>query len=239
MAAGLINPGDKIDITFLHHNNGKIYKSSVFDILGENELEIGMPTEEGRMVLFQIGFACQFYFYTSKGMYSCEAVVTNRYKKDNFYLLSVKVTSGLKKYQRRDFYRVETAVNFAYYHITAEIAKLETTEDLFEEIADPKYIEEKKAAITKDISGGGVRFSADEKIEIGEKILSVIRLSNEKVDQTFYLVSEIISCEPMEKVQGKWVIRAKWIFKDIKDRDTIVRFVFEEDRIIRKKESGE
>ena len=26
-------PGDKIDITYLHQNNGKVYKSSVFDYL--------------------------------------------------------------------------------------------------------------------------------------------------------------------------------------------------------------
>lgn len=239
MSAGLINPGDKIDITSLHQSNGKTYKSSVFDLIGDNELEIGMPTDEGRMVLFQIGFACQFYIYTSKGLYSCEALVTNRYKKDNFYLLSVKITSGLKKYQRRDFYRVECGVDFVYYHISAEIAKMQTTEDLFEEITNPKYIDQKKLATTRDISGGGVRFSVGEKLEVGDRLLFVIRLTNEKVDHTFYLVAEVIDCAPIEKVKDRWVARAKWDFKDVKDRDLIVRFVFEEDRMLRKKESGE
>ena len=89
--------GDKIDINFLHQNNGKTYKSDVFDFLDNNELEISMPTEGGKMVIFNVGFECQFYFYTAKGLYTCEAVITNRYKRDNFFLLSAKMKTGLKK----------------------------------------------------------------------------------------------------------------------------------------------
>jgi len=239
MGAVLISPGDKIDITFLHHNNGKVYKSSVFDILDDNELEIGMPTDEGKMVLFQVGFECQFYIYTYKGLYTCQAAITGRYKKDNFYLLSTKIISPLKKYQRRDYFRVECEMEFSYYHIPIEVAKLETTEELFEEIADPKYLVEKRYARTRDLSGGGMRFSSEEKIEVGERVLTVLRLSNEKVDQTFYLVSEVISCDLDESVHGRWVIRVKWIFKDYKDQDHIIRFVFEEDRMNRKRKNWE
>lgn len=238
MALELIKPGDKIDINYLHQNNGKTYKSSVFDILSENEIEIGMPTDEGRMILFQMGVACQFYFYTQKGMYTCEAVITGRYKKDNFFLLSVKIISRLKKYQRRDYYRVDTIIDFAYYKITDEVAAMQTTEDLFEEIANPNYIDKKMPARTKDISGGGIKFTADEKLDVGTKLLAVIRLTNEKLDQMFYLVMEVIDCSTIEQTKDKWVIRAKWIFKNVKDRDSIVRYVFEEDRMLRKKENG-
>ena len=132
--ADYVKPGDKIDINFLHQNNGKTYKSSVFDFLSDNELEIGMPTDSGKMVMFNIGFECQFYFYTSRGLYTCEAVITNRYKKENFYLLSAKIKTGLKKFQRREFYRLECMIDFAYYKISNEVADLETTEELFEEI---------------------------------------------------------------------------------------------------------
>ena len=238
MISDFVKPGDKIDITYLHQSNGKTYKSSVFDYLGDNALEIAMPTDEGKMILFQVGFECQFFFYTSKGMYTCEAVIKERYKKDNFYLLAVKIKTGLKKYQRREFYRVQCLVDFTYYKISNEVAKLETTEELFEEIANPDYIEKKYLARTRDLSGGGVRFTAMEQLEVGEKLLAVMRLSNDKLDHMFYLVTEVISCEKLENVQGCWDIRAKWEYKNIKDRDLIVRYVFEEDRMIRKKENG-
>lgn len=233
-----IKPGDKIDISYLHQNNGKVYKSSVFDILSNTELEITMPTDEGKMILFQVGFECQFYFYTSKGLFTCEAVITGRAKVDNFYILNAKVKSGLKKYQRREFYRVNTMVDFGYYKISDEIAALETTEDLFEVIASPDYMEQKMLARTRDISGGGVKFVANEPLEAGDNVLSVIRLTNEKVDHMFYLVTEVIECFTVENLKDKWIVRAKWNFKNIKDRDLIVRYVFEEDRMIRKKENG-
>lgn len=236
--ADYVKPGDKIDINFLHQNNGKIYKSSVFDFLNDNEMEILMPTDSGKMVMFNIGFECQFYFYTSRGLFTCETVITNRYKKDNFFLLSAKVKSGIKKFQRREFYRLECSLDFSYYKISDEVADFDTTEDLFEEITNPEYIEQKQLARTRDISGGGIRFTVMESIEVGSKILIVIRLANDKVDRMFYLVTNVIACEPIERAQGLWVVRGKFEFKNKKDRDLIVRYVFEEDRMNRKKENG-
>ena len=236
--ADYVKPGDKIDINFLHQNNGKTYKSSVFDFLANGDVELSMPTDEGRMVMFNIGFECQFYFYTSKGLYTCEAVITNRYKKDNFYLLSAKIKTGLKKFQRREFYRLECLIDFAYYKVPKEVADLETTEDLFEEIANPDYIEQKRLARTKDLSGGGMRFTTMEALEVGSKIVSVIRLSNDKLDHMFYLVTDIVACDLAEKSTDLWIARGKFEFKNIKDRDLIIRYVFEEDRIKRKRENG-
>ena len=134
MGLEVIRPGDKIDINFLHQNNGKTYKSSVCDIISERELEITMPTESGKIVVFQVGIECQFYFYTQKGLFTCDTVITGRARKDNFLVLSVRVTSALKKFQRRDFYRVNCLLDFVYYEITDEVAALETTEDLFDYI---------------------------------------------------------------------------------------------------------
>lgn len=236
--ADFARPGDKIDITYLHQNNGKVYKSSVFDFLDDGVIEVGMPTEGGKMVLFQVGFECSLFFYTQRGMFICDGKVLERYKKDGFYMMSVRIMSVPKKYQRRDFYRVSCSIDFNYYRISNEVAEMETTEDLFEEIADPKYIIEKTPAVSQDISGGGIRFIADEELAVGSYVLTVIRLTNDKIDQTFYLVTEIVDCFPMEKVPDKRIIRAKFHYKDIKDRDLIVRYVFEEDRMLRKKDSG-
>ncbi len=239
MVGNIIKPGDKIDIRYLHQDNDKIYMSGVFDIISEDEIEITVPTYEGKMVLFHNGFEFEFFFYTSRGMYSCEAVVTDRYKRDNFYLLAVELTTPLKKFQRREFYRLDCMIDFAYYKIPREVAELETTEDLFEVIAAPEYLEQKKLARTKDLSGGGCRFLSTEQLEVGSYVLSVIRLSNDKVDQMFYLVTEIIASEKIKEIEDRWITRGRFEFKNKKDRDLIIRYVFEEDRMLRKKEIGE
>ena len=179
-----------------------------------------------------------FYFYTAKGIYTCEAVVTDRYKRGDFFLTSVVLKTPLKKFQRREFYRLECLLDFAYYKIPPSVASLETTEELFEVIAKPEYLAEKKLARAKDLSGGGSRFMTTEPLEIGSKILSVMRLLNDKVDGMFYLVTEIIACDPIKGMEGRWVARGQFEYKDQKDRDMVIRYVFEEDRMLRKKENG-
>ncbi len=236
--ADFARPGDRIDITYLHQNNGKVYKSSVCDYINDSVLEISMPTESGKMILFQVGFECSLFFYTQKGMYTCEGKVIDRYKRDGFYLLSMKITSTPKKYQRREYYRVDNSMEFLYYPITKEIAELETTGEIFDEITNPEYIEKKKIGRTKDLSGGGIRFIASEGYEKDSYLLVVLPLKNDKVEQTLYLVMQVIESFAIENLKDKMIVRGKFIFKEAKDRELIVRYVFEEDRMRRKKDSG-
>ena len=238
MGLEFIKPGDKIDIHYLHQSNSKPLKSSVYDILSDTELEIVMPTLGGKMILFQVGIACQYYFYTEKGVYTCEAIVKERSRKGNFHVLKLKTTSALKKFQRREYFRLHCLLDFSYYKVSKAVAALDTTEELLSEIEKPEYKDQKKLARTRDLSGGGVRFNAYEPIEVGTKLFNELHLSNDKIDHTFYLVSEVIRCSQIEQDKEKWEIRAKWYFKNKKERDMIVRFVFEEDRKKRKKEKG-
>lgn len=235
----VIKSGDKLDIKYLHQNKDKIYKSSVYDILDEDELEITIPTDEGKLILFHSGFEFQFFFYTGKGLFTCDAVVLDRYKRGNFYLLLVQLTTPLKKFQRREYYRLQCIIDFAYYKITDEVAELATTEEIFEVVADPVYISQRRLGRTKDLSGGGCRFLATEPLETGEKVLIMLRLANDKIDHMFYLVTEVITCEKVEQLKDTWMIRGKFEYKNKKERDLIVRYVFEEDRMLRKKENGE
>lgn len=239
MIENIIKSGDKINIKYLHQDNEKIYMSGVFDIISENEIEITVPTLEGKMVLFHNGVKLEFFFHTTKGMFSCEAVVMDRYKKDDFFLLSVKIISPLKKSQRRESYRFECLLDFTYYKIPKEAAKLKTTKDVFDAIAESVSDKQKKMAQTKEISGDGCKFLSAEPLEIGSNILMEIHLVNAKVDHMFYLVLEIIMCEEAKELEDRWIIHGKFDIKDKKDRDLIVRYVFEEDRMLRKKEIGE
>ena len=52
--------------------------------------------------------------YSKRGMYQCIAVVQKRYKKDNLYLLSVEIMSEPKRFQRREFFRVNLLTEVQY-----------------------------------------------------------------------------------------------------------------------------
>ena len=225
----ITSPGDKIDIRLMHQvkieDNGgemaQVYKSSICDYLADNLLEVSMPTAEGRMVLFQVGAECQMVIYS------------------NLYLLSVEIMSEPKRFQRREFFRVNLLTEVQYYIVPKEVAALPTTEELFLEIEKPEYIDQMKRGMVKDISGGGMLFSSDEQLQMGNYILLNFRLSSENMDESFYLVSQCVSSYKNLKVENLYDHRMKFIFKNLRDREKIVRFVFEEERRIRKKEVGE
>ena len=195
-----------------------------------------MPIQGSRMVLLQIGAECQFVFYTRRGLYSCDAIVRERYRKDNLYLLRILFRTEPKRFQRREFFRIDYVTEMQLLEITEEVAALKTTELLFMESQDIKYIDHKKKAMICDISGGGVRFTGDTPLEPGQFVLLTFRLVNENTDECFYLVSQIVAIQKEDS--DRYSCRAKFIFKDLKDREKIVRFVFEEERRIRRKEVG-
>lgn len=240
--------GDKIDIQLVQQlemqSRGELegtirtYKSSVFDYISDNEMEIAMPTENGRMVLFQVGLRCKLLFYTKKGLYTCTAVVQKRYKKENFFVLAMQITSNPVKFQRREFFRIDCMLEIRYVSITEDVAKFPTTEALFTEVQKPEYMDEFKNGILLDLSGGGIRFSTVEKLEIDSFILTEIRLTNDKFDQTFYIVTKMIASERMSNGSERYINRGQFIFKNLRDRENIVRYVFDEERRIRRKEIG-
>ena len=115
----VITPGDKIDIRLTHKINAEenggetaqIYQSSVADYLSDTELEILMPTREGRVMLFQVGAEMEFTFFTRHGMYNARGTVTKRYRIDNLFLLAVQIRSELVKFQRREFFRIDCMID--------------------------------------------------------------------------------------------------------------------------------
>ena len=133
---------------------------------------------------------------------------------------------------------MECSIDMNYYELTKETAELESTAEIISELNDNSEIEIPKKAVILDISGGGIRFCCDQKIEPGEHVLVVTKLENSEVQNRFVLVVQIIDSYGAINDSEKYINRGKFIFKDLKDREKIVRFVFEEERKIRKKVNG-
>ncbi len=236
----ILTLGDKIDIQLMSHAESeedgvtnRLYKSSLLDFVSDTEIEIGMPTYNGKMVLFHVGLRVELVFYTSRGLYSCNAIVLDRYRRGNIYMISLDIKSSLKKFQRREFYRVDCYNEMSYYKISDYVASFPKTQMLYQEIMKEEYFLEERAGVAIDISGGGIRFISDSALEPGQFVLVKIQLSNEKVDQIFFLVTKIIDSVPSETDKSKYQTRGSFIFKEMKDREAIVRYVFEEERRVR------
>lgn len=242
----VINPGDKIDIHLEDKKLSKnsdgdqemLYKSNVTDMISGEEIEISMPIESGRMVVFHSGQQLDMIFYSKRGLFRCTATVSNRYKRDNLFLLTVKAKSELKKFQRREFFRMDCSLDMNYYIISDGVAAAATTNELIGATQEMAVLKTLNKGTALDISGGGLRFSSPEKLNVGSYILTTFQLDNSKVQAEFYLVGYIISSESSQNDSRKYMNRIKFIYKDLKDRESIVQFVFEEERRMRKRENG-
>jgi c-di-GMP-binding flagellar brake protein YcgR len=242
----VITLGDKIDIQLsrqaeIEEKGGEkavVYQSSVCDYLSDAELEIAMPSIGGRMVLFQIGAECSFVFYSKGGMYTCKGIVQQRYRKDGLYLLSVLIKTKPVKFQRREFFRVDYITKIEYYSITEEIANKDTMREVLDATESIRQEGIAGQGNTQDISGGGTRFSSAELLEPYSYLLLTFQLTNDRVRENFQLVAQVISTAPSEKASGLYVNRVSFLFKDLKEQERIVRFVFDEERRIRSKEVG-
>lgn len=241
----IARPGEKIDIQLVQQleqakkNSDvevKLYKSSIFDFKTDEDMQIMMPTENGKIVLFQVGLRIKMMFYTQKGLYICYGVVTKRYKKENFLLLEISVPDDAVKFQRREFYRMESSLEFKFIPIDENLAHLESTEEIFDELTQNQMLNDAIDAFALDISGGGLRFTSERNLSEIPYVLCILSFRGEKTLQTCYLVLHIIDSIKNPRNSARFISRGQFIFKDLHDRETIVRYIFEEERRIRRKE---
>ncbi len=117
MLSKFIAAGDKIELQAVDKGRGsvgeisqKIYYSNVHDILSEDSLEIVMPMEQTKLILLPVDSEYDMVFYGASGLYQCFARIIDRYKSNNVYILVVELTSNLRRYQRREYYRFSCAL---------------------------------------------------------------------------------------------------------------------------------
>lgn len=88
----------------------KAHRSRVLKILTENRVEVAMPIEDGKLILLPVDGEYDMYFYGNNVVYQCNARVVDRYRYSGQYVLVMDLTSNLRNYQRREYYRFRRAL---------------------------------------------------------------------------------------------------------------------------------
>ena len=244
MDSKILNVGDKVEIRIsqkVKTEKGtqsvvKIYKSTVQNMTKDGLLEISMPVENGKVILFPSGVSFEFIFYCASGIYQCVAQIIERYKKGNLYMLLLEPKTPLQKLQRREYYRFDCAIDINYWKITEDDAQGAEISELnyIYGVGDPDTICE--TAVAVDISGGGIRFVADEPGEKGEYVLIDIWLENDMEEQQLELKGKVLSCRPVETVgKRKYEYRVQFLIEDPRQREVIIKYIFEQERKNRQK----
>lgn len=233
MISKILGIGNKIELTRTaavenideSHNSGRVFVSQVLDIIDDEKLKIGMPIEQGKIIPLPINSRLDACFYTVNGLYQGRLLVTDRYKEDSIFILVVEVISNLQKYQRRQYYRLGCIIDIMYRKITEqEVEEYEHNNGLVIESDD--FFE----GTALDISGGGIRFVSEEKIDKYQEIFILMEISYESQKKTYGLLGKtILSYEAKGKV-GLYEHRIEFVNMQGAVRESLIKYIFEKER---------
>ncbi len=211
----------------------KVYSSKVYDILSQERLEILMPYEQRKLVLLPVDSEYTMYFYVENGIFECSARIVDRYKTSNTFILVVELLTPLRKYQRREYYRYNCALALETRPLDEEECQLKDMPLM--EFRQDLLLEK---CVIVDISGGGLRFMARQRYDVGTLLYCKYSLVGKEDAKTYEVVGKVLHTMPVEKRPGCFEHRIQYQNIDNRKREEIIRYIFEQERKNRKKEKG-
>lgn len=240
MLSKYVAPGARVELQEIvrakfndEEEKKKTYRTQVIDVISDERLEILMPIEQNKVILLPVGGEFDLYFYSDAGLYQCFANVIDRYKNGNQYVLLMERTSNLRKFQRREYYRLSCALEMSARPLEKE--EIDSIEQHREMLVPGLPL---KSSVVVDISGGGIRFISSYCYEPDSLVYCKYNLLIDGASKEYTLVAKVLTANEMEDRPGVFEHRAQYVNIDSVEREEIIRFIFEEERKHRKRESG-
>ena len=236
MIKKFISPGAKVElkstvsVVLPDGTEGvKTYKTTVHNVLDDGRLEIVMPMENTKLILLPIGGEYDVCFYSYGRMYRATVMIVDRQKANGIYTITAELTSGLHKYQRREYYRFNCVVEMKARQLT------ERETEIFKRgytlvVSDEGMVQ----GVIVDISGGGARFVARTLFEEGSYLMIDFSLCIMEVERPFLLAAKVICSNEIENRPGEYENRLKFEFISSAEREEIIKYIFDEERKNRK-----
>ena len=179
--------------------------------LGKRIISIGVPIADGQFVPLREGTSLEIFFNDEHTAYSFVSQIIRRISVP-IPTFIIEYPTKIVKVQRRRFVRVQVFKHFKYL------------------VIDKDGVSEEKTALMNDISGGGLRFQAQEYLEPKTLLMLKLSLGDNKLD-----IPALVIRSEKEEDTDNYIISTS--FKDIseKTRDKIIGYVFDIQRdMIRK-----
>ncbi|MFI3200163.1 MAG: flagellar brake domain-containing protein [Eubacteriales bacterium] len=228
--------GDRIEIRpidYMITHNRSVYLSQIAEIHSETRIEITMPTVKARMVLLQVGHEYETIYITSKGLFHVKIKVKERCRENNIYTAVIDFTTELQRHQRREYFRYICNLDVS----TIEISKEDSRK--FEVIPEMTSFEiTPTKGVMLDIGGGGVRFVIPNSLQRDGMALMHFKLRIEDELHEFTILGSVVKITemPIKPKLYEHRVRFEWI--EDTTREMIIKYVFEEEHKLLKKNSG-
>ncbi len=243
MLPDYLTEGTKIDISPIvddlqEQNDKTLYYSQIQSLLPNGLLEISMPFEGGRMKLLQQETRYRMVFYTQKGNYTCVGKVIERYKTEHLFMVSVQIISELVKLQRREYFRIQCGLDFEYSLLPQMNLSPTQQETLMDAFLESDQMAGFHSGRILDISGGGIRFLSDHPMDPESFLRIRLHLEFDYGVEDLCVIGKLISSSKCKEINDRFENRVEFFRINVDTRESIIRFIFNEERKARKQGKG-
>lgn len=204
------------------------YASSVHDIGSDTVITLTNPTMKARLVPMHSGERYDAYFFTKDSkIYQARVVVDKNLTDEGIRVVQFKIVSTVEKYERRQFFRLDTTMDIRYLLLTAQNSVA------FKEAVKTNSLlkmEGFKNGKTIDISGGGVRFTSEEILPEGGLAIMHVAAEMEGKSKNYIFLGKIIKSYKKEGVRGLFEHRTQFVDLKQDAREELVQFIFQCER---------
>lgn len=215
-----------------------VYISSVFGVTKNEEILFHIPTRHGHTVTVPMNLNFDVVFNTRAGMFQLSGEITKRGKLENFPVYVFEPNTKLEKVQRRDYYRFHCLVPIKVLPIPEDVAilpSMDLVEDDLEKYGNT-YGDPVDGNIV-DISGGGAKFKSKKEVVTERYMYCSFVLSTPTLNKIINVISRKVKTEYDEE-NKVYINRIEFLFKEPDDREIVIKYIFDEERRLRKKEQG-
>lgn len=209
-----IEIGDKLSIEInyadLESKENNMLNTQLVD-KSDKYLYISPPIYSGKKYFLRKRQKITIFFYRKRGIYEFNAEVIKQVN-ENLQTFEIKPTGKLNKIQRRDHYRLPITLN--------TVLKSNKNNNIIE-----------IKCITADLSAGGIKLVCKEEVEKSQKVVLDIDLDNSKITSVEGQVVRSVK----NPETNKYELGIKFSEISENDRDKIFAFIFEKQRLLRKK----
>lgn len=239
----VIETGNKLELQKIRHvefSEEKKYVSRFLYQKNANEAVIEMPSYQGVLVPLEIDDEYTVCFFTNKGLYRCEVIISDRFYEDKLPVAAVKFRSEFEKLQRRQYYRMECLLDLNYRVVTKEETEQILWEKKYPNATKMRSEEDNTrnnrfhSGVALDISGGGIRFNSEVPAESGKIIAIQVAILAPQSRSLKTLFAKILTCTPVSNRNGLFEHRAEFVLITNDERESIIRYIFMEERNRRK-----
>lgn len=247
----LVETGTKIELKKFRYADSMeevTYASRFLYQKSADEAVIEMPMKAGLLVPLSPGELYRVCFYTSKGLYQCQSQVVSRHYEDSLPVAVIRLRSEFEKLQRRQYYRMECLLHMEFCPVTeTEFFRLSEQKKDGGRMPAKKDIPESVgteaplrfySGVTLDISGGGVRFNSEYAAQAGDRIAMRIAFVSEDARKLQLLFARVLTVATIPNRPGVFEHRVEFVAISNGERESVIRYIFLEERKRRKKEAG-